>query len=407
MFLSSLRPFRGAFAAVTLGIALVAIASCNEDDNSTTPPSTGTIGPAGGALVSSDDVFELLIPAGALSTNVTFTITAVDAPGGALASAYAIAPAGQAFSSPVVLSFSDQAIAVPALEDGGAALFHDITDYRVSAFASSTWTELANPSFDAIAGTVEGTTTTVSASAYSVIVPSGGSCVNVTETCPPADDGGCAVGCQPALPGKCAAYAGSIAESCTAAASSISVECCYPTGIPTCFTELEPNGCDNPCQQFPGSTTASCLPEVGPPLSIAASGSEPQSTCCFAAGAAVCMASHVSASSGDGGSVPTCASSLPCAAYPGTTVTSCTDVSDGTEATCCLPVGTLPTTLPAPGAALVDGGSTVSITDAAGSDANASNDAGGAADASGDASPALEAGADTGAGITDASDDGG
>jgi hypothetical protein len=88
-------------------------------------------------------------------------------------------------------------------------------------------------------------------------------------------------------------------------------------------------------------------------------------------------------------------------------VTSCTDVTDGTEATCCLPAGTLPGALPS-GAALADGGSIVSVSEAgAGADANGneSEDSGGDANDSGNVS---DAGGDADAGvIVDAGDAGG
>ena len=398
-------PLRNTLAVAAFALAILPLANCNEDDDSTTPNTYATIGPAGGGLISGDDVFELLIPPGALSTNVQFTITPVSpVPGsGALAPAYAIAPANQVFAAPVTLSFSNQAISVPLLGDGGVATFHDVSDYRASAFTSNSWVPLANPSVDGIAGTVNGTTTTVSATAYSVTVPSGGSCVTVTETCPPEDDGGCTTACGPTTPGKCAAYAGSITQSCTTAATSITVSCCYPTGTPTCFSQPEPSGCDDPCQQLPGSTAVSCGPEVGPPVSLASSGGS-VSTCCFASGAPVCLASHAS-----GSPAPQCASSSPCAGYPGSTPSSFTDVSDGTEATCCLPVGTLPTTLPT--GVLSDGGAVVTP-DAAANDASGIGDASGSGDASGgtdggaDGGAALDGGSDADAGISDAAQGG-
>jgi len=84
-------------------------------------------------------------------------------------------------------------------------------------------------------------------------------------------------------------------------------------------------------------------------------------------------------------------------------------VSDGTEATCCLPVGTLPTTLPT--GVLSDGGAVVTP-DAAANDASGIGDASGSGDASGgtdggaDGGAALDGGSDADAGISDAAQGG-
>jgi hypothetical protein len=346
------RSLRAGLAFAALALVVFPLVECNEDDTTTTLlPSTGTIGSAGGSLVSSDEAFELFVPAGALTTNVGFTITAVTPSAGpaalTLTPAYTISPAGQAFAAPVVLSFSQQVIVALAPADGGA-IFHDPSDYRVAALVSNAWAPLANPSFDPLAMKIAGTATVVTGSAYSVIIPPGGSCVNVTATCSAKLDAGCASACAPSVPGKCAAYSGAVTQSCSATATSLSVSCCYPTGAPLCFSELETTGCASPCQQLPGSTTTACT----------ASGSGPsQSTCCFSAGAPVCVANHVV-----GSPAPRCATSSPCAGYAGTRVGSCADVVDGTDATCCFPVGTLPTSLPT--GALVDGGAVVSASDA-------------------------------------------
>jgi hypothetical protein len=370
-------------------LAMVPLVHCNDDSLSTTP-SSATIGPSGGALASSDYVIEMLVPAGALTSNVSFTITPVSAPGsGTLAPAYTITstPSGQTFLAPVVISYTEEAIT--------GTSFNDPSDYRVAQYESNAWTSLANPTLDLLADTVEGTTTVLDGNPYSVFVPTGGACVSVSVACG-VDDGGCSVTCDPQSPGKCAAYAGAVAESCGPpdSGAGIAVSCCYPTGAPTCFTQSEPNGCESPCSQLPGSAATSCVPDIGPPLDNVSTGTS-ESTCCFAAGAPVCMLKHVA-----GSPAPVCASSSPCAGLPqGTTVASCADVSDGTLATCCLPTGTLPTSVPS-GAPAWDGGVVV-VTDA-GTDAGAATDAGGGVDAAGES----DAGGDSG-GAADASDGGG
>jgi hypothetical protein len=343
------RRARGLLVAA-FAIGLLPLAHC-DNGNPTTPPSTAVIGPAGGALASSDYVFEILVPPGALSTAVTFTISPASAPSGALAPAYTITPSTQTFAAPVVLSFTQDAVSYDPV--------NDLSDYRVSDYSGS-WTPLANPSDDPLAYTIEGTTTALTGNPYSVVVPTGGTCVTITEAYTQGDDGGPS-SCQPASippygPGKCAAYAGSVANASSCESDGgplLSISCCYPTGTPICFTQSEPNGCGSPCASYPGATATSCVPQVSPPFDNASASGPPQSTCCFAQGAPVCMASHTA-----GRPVPTCAGSSPCAAFPGTTVSSCTDVTDGTDAVCCLPVGTLPSTLPGAPAS-VDGGAPV------------------------------------------------
>jgi hypothetical protein len=294
------RSLRVGLALAVFAFAVFPLVHCSEDDTTTTLlPSTGTIGPAGGSLVSSDEAFELLVPAGALTADVSFTITAVTPSfdGGALTPAYAISPAGQKFAAPVVMSFPELLITLPLLDDGGPS-FHDPSDYRVAALVSNTWTPLANPSFDALATRIEGTATVVTGSAYSVILPTGGSCATLTEACPANLDAGCASACEPSVPGKCAAYVGAVAQSCTTTATTMTASCCYPTGTPLCFTELEPNGCGSPCQRLPGSTAVSC--------NASPNGQPQSSTCCFPAGTAfvdggVVLGASDAGDAGDGG----------------------------------------------------------------------------------------------------------
>jgi hypothetical protein len=286
------RAARGLALAI-FALAVLPLAHC-DDSEPTAPPTSGTIGPAGGALASSDYVFEILVPAGALSADVGFTITPVGTPGGATyAPSYSIttSPAAVTFAAPAVLSFSEEGMTFTST--------NDLTDYRVSSFVANAWAPLVNPSVDALAVTIEGTATSLSGSAYSVIIPTGGSCVIVTDSCSAAEDAGaeagassctasCSVSIPPSLPARCGAYPGSVSGACTSdGGASISIACCYPVGTPICFTQLEPNGCGSPCSQFPGSTTTSCVPDVGPPLDNTSSGGASVATCCYPAGTAL------------------------------------------------------------------------------------------------------------------------
>ena len=66
---------------------------------------------------------------------------------------------------PVVVSYTEEAIVEPR------STFNDPSDYRVAAFESNAWAALANQSVDALADTIEGTTTILSAGPYAVVIP--------------------------------------------------------------------------------------------------------------------------------------------------------------------------------------------------------------------------------------------
>ena len=282
----------GALALVACAAAIVPLAHCS--NNPVTPPSSVTIGPGGGALASSDYVIEILVPAGALSTDVNFTISAVNAPGSsAVGPAYTISPGGQTFAIPVVISYTQLAISFTA--------DNDPSDYRVASYDSNAWAPLANPTVDSIAGTIEGTATVTSANPYAVVVPATGTqCFSVDEGCSDAGAAaGCSATCGPAVPGKCAAYPGAIVAACSDdGGPSIGVECCYQVGAPICVTEIEPNGCETPCQNTPGSTAVSCIPAIGPPINDTETAGAPISTCCYPAGSVIADGGVVVANTG-------------------------------------------------------------------------------------------------------------
>jgi hypothetical protein len=276
-----------AAVAATAAVIVVPLANCTSD-TPTTPPAILSIGPQGGALASSDYVMEILVPAGALTTDVVFTITPVAAPStGSVAPSYTITTdtPNLTFLQPAVVSFTEEVIASPV-----SPVFNDPSDYRVAAYEGSAWAPLANPSVDALADTIESTTTTLSTGAYSVVVPPATNCINVivNQTCA-AGDAGCTLPvCDPALPGKCAAYPGAIAESCTLNATSTvaTTSCCVPATQQVCFLQAEPNGCNSPCSKYPGAVATSCIPNVGPPIENgpATPGAAASSTCCYPAG---------------------------------------------------------------------------------------------------------------------------
>jgi hypothetical protein len=80
------------------------VAACSSSGPNTKSVST-TIGASGGALMSSDGMVTLTVPAGALSSNVTVTIgLATGAPSGIVSQAYEIGPTGTTFAVPATLT---------------------------------------------------------------------------------------------------------------------------------------------------------------------------------------------------------------------------------------------------------------------------------------------------------------
>jgi alpha-tubulin suppressor-like RCC1 family protein len=92
----------------------------------------------------------MTIPAGALSSTITFTITPIVAPIlGSVGQAYDIEPSGTQFAIPVTLTFP-----YTTAELGGGAP----SNFAISTVVSSAWQPISAPVVDAAAGTLSGET---------------------------------------------------------------------------------------------------------------------------------------------------------------------------------------------------------------------------------------------------------
>ncbi len=371
----ALSPLRVALVAV-LALPVAPLVHCT--GTTTTPPSSGNIGPLGGALASTDYAIEITVPPGALPDTEFFTINgplSIDGGVPLAAPVYTISacpldggcPDSLHLLSPAVISYTWQAV-------GFGGSYYDFSDYRVAASpddGGAGWNPLANQSVDSVAETIEATTTLLGTkSNYSVIIPPlSDTCASVTEPSQVED-----AGCAPVaiLPGKCTAYAGAVTKACDGG-GTLAVTCCYPTGSPICFTQAEEN-CESPCSRIPGSVATSCVPGAGPPLNNAA-GNSVVSTCCLtdpSASVSCDPPQTLSATCAEAGAPPA-----------GTGVGSCNDFGDGKPSwvTYC--------SLKSPGGG--DGGGD------AGSDAGGEPDSGtGAEDAGPDTGAAIDAGTDAG-----------
>jgi hypothetical protein len=338
------------------------------------------------------------VPAGALGTNTTITITPADPPAdGAVGTVYEIGPTGTQFSVPVTLTLS-----YADLDLGGASE----SSLRVATYGAGGWQILAGASIDTAHKTVSGLTSHLSP--YTLILEdsgavcatfslrpfcSGGATTNSGSAggsaAPDSGTGGAPSGssassgsagagasgpscttptCDDAM-SLCDGYPGSVPD-CSANATGATGTCCFAPGSPICFAAAAastcasggtsingvgsscppPPTCASPgdaCGAYPGAKLENC--SDGP--------SGLTGACCFDPGAAICVKHSVAASCGGtsqgsagggaGGAAPSCptthcADADPCAGLPGTTAQGCTDNDYGFDATCCYTIGTLP-----------------------------------------------------------------
>jgi hypothetical protein len=388
-----MRSFSSPLAIAGSVFVLVHV-GCSSSSSQPSAPSSSVIGTAGGTVASADGVISVNIPAGAVSGDVTVTVTPASAPpAGAVGAVYDIGPTGTVFNTPVTMTFH---YALASL--GGAAP----SSLRAATYASNTWQILAGGSVDTNAQTVSGTT--MHLSPYGEIIESSGEvCVQVGELgCASSgtiESGGGAgtgtgsgnssapTGCSAptcaTATNVCAGYPGATMTGCTDGASGFTASCCFAPTAPICFgvsgnagcaasgtnmggTTSAPTTCPqstcagvmNACAGFPGATFNGCTD----------SSNGWAGSCCFAPGTPVCVtdssstcSSGGSATVGAGGNgtgtgstgstsssgggcppSPTCATGTACGNVVGSTTQSCTDTSNGFTATCCMPVGVLP-----------------------------------------------------------------
>ena len=241
--------------------------------------------------MTTDGALKVAIPASALAADMTVTVTPTSSPGGAVGTVYEIGPSGTQFSAPVTLSLHYD----PANLNGAAE-----GSLRVATFAAGTWQILAGAAVDTSAKIVTGTTTHLSL--YGLVLESNGAI--------------------------CGTVGGGM--RCSNASMSGGVSC-----IPSTCADAT-----DVCEGYPGATMTACTDDGSNGYTA---------TCCFAPGASVCFAAGSGSRcsngpTGTGGATcpaaPTCATATDaCAAYPGATLSSCVDGTDGYSGSCCFAPG--------------------------------------------------------------------
>jgi len=150
-------------------LALLALCyGCNGDDVPSNPqthdpvptapgvpdgaPTAATIGPGGGSLASSDGLFTVEIPAGALGADTEIGVQPItNTAWGALGTSYRLTPNGLTFVMPVSLVFT-----IPEwILSASASAFLDVAVQDDAGY----WYTLKNPSFDSGYGTLTASTT--------------------------------------------------------------------------------------------------------------------------------------------------------------------------------------------------------------------------------------------------------
>jgi hypothetical protein len=146
-------------------------------------PTSMGIGPEGGKLTSGDGRVTLVIPAGALKTLTTVTLSQVDSPAaGSAGEVFDIGPTGTVFAKPATLSFPYDEVALGS---------HSATDIEVLTYASSKWTALPS-AVDAKTKTVSASLAHLSTYGIGFTVTVDGNCkVPAGNACAACDSGLC------------------------------------------------------------------------------------------------------------------------------------------------------------------------------------------------------------------------
>lgn len=154
----------GLVTALTAGTAGIVATSEGKSGTATITVKEGLfVGPGGGQAVGGGGNVTLVIPAGAVTSNVAVTITPFSAapdPKFVSGTAYEFLPGGTQFSQPVTVRIRYATGQVPP--GSSASLF------RLGRLVGNTWTEIPGSSVDLATQTVSGTTT--SFSVYGIVL---------------------------------------------------------------------------------------------------------------------------------------------------------------------------------------------------------------------------------------------
>jgi hypothetical protein len=340
------------------------------------------------------------IPAGAVNGDVTVTVTPESSPpAGAVGVVYDIGPTGTVFNFPVTMVFhygsADIGGAPPAnlrAATYGSSAWQILAGGKVDTTAKtvsgttmhlSPYSEILVTTGEVCAQVTSGGSACVNSGGTGTSSPPAGSSTGgSTGSGFAPEDCGTVPTCATAT-NVCTAYPGATMTGCTDGADGFTASCCFAPSAPVCFTGGESVGClsagggsssgsqavpNDTCPDTPTCATAAaaggCAQYPGAKITNCVNTSDGYTaSCCFDPGTPVCVTDDAaiacsgtvapSGSSGGGSSSssggttscgpgPTCSDGSACSAYAGATTQSCTNTSSGYNATCCMPLGVLP-----------------------------------------------------------------
>jgi hypothetical protein len=132
-------------------VALLAMARCSSSSsNPKDAPTSAVIGVTGGTIASADGVFDIIVPPGAVSSDVTMTVTPTNvAPPGEVGLAYGVEPIDTILQAPVTVVFHYASVDLGGKDP--STLFAGTTNGVI-------WQDLPNPISTAASQTISATT---------------------------------------------------------------------------------------------------------------------------------------------------------------------------------------------------------------------------------------------------------
>lgn len=130
------------------------IAACSKGGDATAPVTRdpGEVGPTGGTVTAQNDKVTLQVPPGAVSQDITITVSPISNPTNDLrvasGSLYEFGPDGTQFAQPVTLTLAYDPSDLPPGTD--------MASLRISKYLDGAWQEVDNISVDSVAHTVSG-----------------------------------------------------------------------------------------------------------------------------------------------------------------------------------------------------------------------------------------------------------
>lgn len=221
-------------------------AGCSSKSAATDAPAaagsstSAAVGPNGGTFANADGSVKLNVPAGALSTDITFTSERIASPPAGAHGAYEIGPSGTTFTTPATLTLRYDSASLPAGTN--------VEALRLATYVGGRWELVPGGSVDSAAGTVSGSIEHLS--------PYGA--VDTTSCSQSSTTGGepCSITCAAPDVAVCAEKADGTASGATTTTTSCT---CQPAPPPTDAGTTQCTGSEISCGDHccPGGST--CL----------------------------------------------------------------------------------------------------------------------------------------------------